>query len=60
MASLQSPDAEESWLDSAWALSQVLILVVTSVLIIVEVSRSRDGSGEYLYYRASLGSCGRS
>jgi hypothetical protein len=39
------------WLDTAWAFGRVLFVAVTSVLIIVEVSRSPDGSGEYVYYR---------
>jgi hypothetical protein len=39
------------WLDKAWSLGRLLILAVTSVLIILEVSPNRGRSGEYLYYR---------
>jgi hypothetical protein len=39
------------WLDTAWVLGGVLFGAVASVLIIVEMFRSRDGSGEYLYYK---------
>jgi hypothetical protein len=39
------------WLNTAWVFGGVLFAAVASVLVIVEVFRSRDGSGEYLYYR---------
>ena len=39
------------WLDAAWFIGMVLIGAAASILIIVEMARNRDGSGEYLYYK---------
>jgi hypothetical protein len=39
------------WLDTAWAFGRVFAVAAASVLIIVEMFRNRDGSGEYLYYK---------
>jgi hypothetical protein len=39
------------WLDATWFIGIVLFVAVASVLMIVEVFRNRDGSGEYLNYK---------
>jgi hypothetical protein len=39
------------WLDAAWFIGMVLLGTVASILIVVEMARNRDGSGEYLYYK---------
>ena len=39
------------WLDAAWFIVMVLFGAVASILMIVEMARNRDGSGEYLYYK---------
>jgi hypothetical protein len=39
------------WLNTAWVLSGLLFGAVASVLLIVEVSRKRGGSGDFLYHR---------
>jgi hypothetical protein len=39
------------WLDATWFIGIVLFVAVTSVLMVVEVFRNRDGSGEYLNYK---------
>ena len=39
------------WLDAPWFIGIVVFIAVASVLMIVDIYRNRDGSGEYLNYK---------